>query len=309
MFRFTLIRLGQTLITAVFVSIIVFSLARLTGDPSLTLLPTESTEEDRNFFRTQYGLDKPIYLQYFTFAANVLQGDLGMSFKFREPALELVLDGLSATLLLGVTSMILAIVIALPLGILSAVYRDTWIDQTVRWMAALGQSTPSFWLGLLLIMFFAVYLGWLPTSGHGELKHLVLPAITLSFFTAGAIARLTRSNMLEAMRSDFVRFERLSGVSEWRIITRHALRNAAIPIVTFLALQFGVLLSGAVVTETVFAWPGIGRIVIDAINTRDYPVLQAAVLVSAFLILLLNLLVDLLYAWLDPRIAINSAST
>lgn len=308
MLRFTLIRLGQTLITAVFVSIIVFSLARLTGDPSLTLLPTESTQEDRDFFRTQYGLDKPIYLQYFTFASNVLKGDLGNSFKFREPALPLVLDGLSATLLLGVTSMLLAILVALPLGILSAVHRDSWVDQAVRWMAALGQSTPSFWLGLLLIMFFAVYLGWFPTSGHGEVKHLVLPAITLSFFTAGAIARLTRSNMLEAMRSDFVRFERLSGVSEWRIIVRHALRNAAIPIVTFLALQFGVLLSGAVVTETVFAWPGIGRIVIDAINTRDYPVLQAAVLVSAFLILLLNLLVDLLYAWLDPRIALGSNS-
>jgi peptide/nickel transport system permease protein len=305
MLRFTLIRLGQTLITAVFVSLIVFGLARLTGDPALTLFPTESTPEDREFFRTQYGLDKPIHLQYITFARNVLHGDLGTSFKYREPALDLVLDGLAATLLLGVTSMILAILVALPLGVLSAIKRDTWVDQAVRWMAALGQSTPSFWLGLLLIMFFAVYLGWLPTSGHGEFRHLILPSITLSFFTAGAIARLTRSNMLEALRSDFVRFERLSGVSEWRIVTRHALRNAAIPIVTFLALQFGVLLSGAVVTETVFAWPGIGRIVIDAINTRDYPVLQAAVLVSAFLILVLNLLVDLLYAWLDPRIALR----
>jgi peptide/nickel transport system permease protein len=308
MLRFTLIRLGQTLITAVFVSMIVFGLARLTGDPALTLLPTEATVDDRNFFRNQYGLDKPLYLQYLTFAKNVLKGDLGLSFKYREPAFELVLDGLTATLTLGVTAMILAVLIALPLGIFSAIRRDTWIDQSVRWMAALGQSTPSFWLGLLLIMFFAVYLGWFPTSGHGELKHLVLPAITLSFFTAGAIARLTRSNMLEAMRSDFVRFERLSGVSEWRVVTRHALRNAAIPIVTFVALQFGVLLSGAVVTETVFAWPGIGRIVIEAINTRDYPVLQAAVLVSAFLILILNLLVDLLYAWLDPRIAFSSTS-
>lgn len=305
MFRFAIVRIGQTLITAIFVSMIVFSLARITGDPALTLLPTEATQEDRDFFRKQYGLDKPIYLQYLTFAKNVVSGDLGTSFRFREPALQLVLEGLSATLLLGISSMILATIIALPLGILSAVKRDTWIDTCTRWLAALGQSTPSFWLGLLLVLFFSVYLGWLPTSGHGELKHLALPAITLSFFTAGAIARLTRSNMLEALRSDFVRFERLSGLSEWRIVVRHSLRNASIPIVTFLALQFGVLLSGAVVTETVFAWPGIGRIVIDAINTRDYPVLQAAVIVSAFLILFLNLLVDLFYAWLDPRVALK----
>ena len=284
---------------------IVFSLARITGDPALTLLPTEATQEDRDFFRKQYGLDQPIYLQYLTFAKNVVSGDLGTSFRFREPALQLVLEGLSATLLLGISSMILATIIALPLGVLSAVKRVTWIDTFTRWLAALGQSTPSFWLGLLLVLFFSVYLGWLPTSGHGELKHLVLPSLTLSFFTAGAIARLTRSNMLEALRSDFVRFERLSGLSEWRIVVRHALRNASIPIVTFLALQFGVLLSGAVVTETVFAWPGIGRIVIDAINTRDYPVLQAAVIVSAFLILFLNLLVDLFYAWLDPRVALK----
>lgn len=305
MFRFAFVRIGQTLITAIFVSMIVFSLARITGDPALTLLPTEATQEDRDFFRKQYGLDQPIYLQYLTFAKNVVSGDLGTSFRFREPALQLVLEGLSATLLLGISSMILATIIALPLGVLSAVKRDTWIDTFTRWLAALGQSTPSFWLGLLLVLFFSVYLGWLPTSGHGELKHLVLPALTLSFFTAGAIARLTRSNMLEALRSDFVRFERLSGLSEWRIVVRHALRNASIPIVTFLALQFGVLLSGAVVTETVFAWPGIGRIVIDAINTRDYPVLQAAVIVSAFLILFLNLLVDLFYAWLDPRVALK----
>lgn len=305
MFRFAIIRIGQTLITAIFVSMIVFSLARITGDPALTLLPTEATQEDREFFRKQYGLDKPIYLQYLTFAKNVVSGDLGTSFRFREPALQLVVDGLAATLFLGISSMILATVIALPLGVLSAVKRDTWIDTCTRWLAALGQSTPSFWLGLLLVLFFSVYLGWLPTSGYGELKHLVLPALTLSFFTAGAIARLTRSNMLEALRSDFVRFERLSGLSEWRIVVRHALRNASIPIVTFLALQFGVLLSGAVVTETVFAWPGIGRIVIDAINTRDYPVLQAAVIVSAFLILFLNLLVDLFYAWLDPRVALK----
>jgi peptide/nickel transport system permease protein len=304
MMRFVLRRLMQTALTAVLVSLIVFAMARLTGDPTLTLLPTEATEQDRDFFRKQYGLDRSLPVQYLTYAGNVLTGDLGVSFRYREPALGIVLDRLGATLQLAVTSMILATLVALPLGVLSAIRRGSWVDAAVRGFAALGQSTPSFWLGLVLVLVFAVELGWLPTSGRGGLQHLILPAVTLSFFTAGAVARLTRANMLEAMRSDFVRFERLSGLPESAIVLRHALRNAAIPVVTFMALQFGVLLSGAVVTETVFAWPGIGLLVVDAISTRDYPVIQATVLVTAFLILLLNLTVDLLYGWLDPRIGV-----
>lgn len=304
MTRFVLRRLVQTAFTAVLVSLIVFSMARLTGDPTLTLLPAEATEQDRNFFRKQYGLDRSLPVQYLTYAGNVLRGDLGVSFRYREPALRIVMERLGATLLLAVTSMALATLVALPLGVLSAIRRGTWIDAAVRGFAALGQSTPSFWLGLVLVLVFAVELGWLPTSGRGGVQHLILPAVTLSFFTAGAVARLTRANMLEAMRSDFVRFERLSGLPESAIVLRHALRNASIPVVTFMALQFGVLLSGAVVTETVFAWPGIGLLVVDAISTRDYPVIQAAVLVTAFLILLLNLAVDLLYGWLDPRIGV-----
>ncbi len=300
--HFILRRLIQTAFTAVLVSLIVFTLARLTGDPTLTLLPAEATEQDRNFFRDQYGLDRPLPVQYLTYAGNVLRGDLGVSFRYREPALGIVLDRLGATLQLAVASMILATLFALPLGVLSAIRHGTWIDAAVRAFAALGQSTPSFWLGLVLVLVFAVELGWLPTSGRGGLQHLILPALTLSFFTAGAVARLTRANMLESMRSDFVRFERLAGLPERAIVLRHALRNAAIPVVTFMALQFGVLLSGAVVTETVFAWPGIGLLVVDAISARDYPVIQATVLVTAFLILLLNLAVDLLYGWLDPRI-------
>lgn len=300
--HFILRRLVQTAFTAVLVSLIVFAMARLTGDPTLTLLPAEATEQDRNFFRKQYGLDRPLPVQYLTYVGNVLRGDLGVSFRYREPALGIVLERLGATLQLAVTSMILATLIALPLGVLSAIRRGTWLDAAVRAFAALGQSTPSFWLGLILVLVFAVELGWLPTSGRGGLQHLILPAVTLSFFTAGAVARLTRANMLESMRSDFVRFERLAGLPEHAIVLRHALRNAAIPVVTFMALQFGVLLSGAVVTETVFAWPGIGLLVVDAISTRDYPVIQATVLVTAFLILLLNLAVDLLYGWLDPRI-------
>ncbi len=299
---YVLRRLGQTVVTAIFVSMIVFSLARVTGDPTILLLPTESTQEDRDFFRTQLGLDQPLHLQYFTFVRKVLEGDMGQSFRYREPALGIVLDRLPATLQLAFVSMLFAILIALPIGILAAIRRGTWVDTLARWFATLGQAMPTFWLGLILMLVFAVHLGWLPTSGRGGVENIILPAVTLGWFSAAAIARLTRSAMLEAMQSDFVRFERLSGLPERVVVLKHALRNAAIPIVTYMALQFGVLLSGAVVTETVFAWPGVGLIVVDAINARDYPVVQTAVMVTAMFILLLNLVVDLLYSWLDPRI-------
>jgi peptide/nickel transport system permease protein len=295
-------RLGQTVITALFVSMIVFSLARLTGDPTILIVPTEATEEDRQFFRQQLGLDRPLHEQYWNFLSNILQGDMGVSFRYREPALDLVLSRLPATLELAFISMLLATLIALPIGVLAAVKRGSLVDTGTRWFATIGQSTPTFWLGLMLILVFSVDLGLLPTSGRGSWYHLVLPAVTLGWYSAAAIARLTRSSMLEVMESDFVKFERLSGLPERVIVLRHALRNAAIPIITYMALQFGVLLSGAVVTEQVFAWPGIGQTVVAAINMRDYPVIQAAVMVTAILFLLLNLAVDLLYSWLDPRI-------
>jgi len=302
MFTYIMRRLGQTIVTSLFVSVIVFSLARLTGDPTILIVPTEATEEDIQFFRQQLGLDRPLYAQYWSFLTNVLQGDMGISFRYREPALDLVLSRLPATLELAVISMLLATLIAVPIGVLAAVKRGSMIDTGTRWFATIGQSTPTFWLGLMLILVFSVDLGLFPTSGRGTIWHLVLPAITLGWYSAAAIARLTRSSMLEVMESDFVKFERLSGLPERVIVLRHALRNAAIPIITYMALQFGVLLSGAVVTERVFAWPGIGQTVVAAISMRDYPVIQAAVMVTAILFLLLNLLVDLLYSWLDPRI-------
>ncbi|MFN4089562.1 MAG: ABC transporter permease [Alphaproteobacteria bacterium] len=302
MSRYIIRRLGQTVITAIIVTMIVFALARLTGDPTLLLLGTDSTEADRAFFRNQLGLDRSLPEQYLTFMANALSGDLGTSFRYREPALDLVLSRLPATLELAFASMVLAVVIAIPIGIIAAVRRGSWIDTGTRWFATVGQATPTFWLGLVLIMIFAVDLRLFPSSGRGGIEHLILPAVTLGWYSSAAIARLTRSSMLEMMQSDFVRFERLSGLPEWVIVTRHALKNAAIPIITYMALQFGVLLSGAVVTERVFAWPGLGQLVVDAINSRDYPVVQAAVLVAALLFLLINLVVDLIYSWLDPRI-------
>src|SRR5690606_22899132 len=223
-------------------------------------------------------------------------------FRYREPALDLVLSRLPATLELAAASMALAVIVALPIGILAAIRRGSYLDVGTRWFATLGQSTPTFWLGLVLMLIFAVRLGWLPSSGRGGIEYLILPAVTLGWYSAAAIARLTRSSMLEMMQNDFIRFERLAGLPERVIVLKHALKNAAIPIITYMALQFGVLLSGAVVTEQVFAWPGLGQVVVEAINTRDYPVIQAAVLVTAFLFLLINLAVDLLYSWLDPRI-------
>ena len=302
MTRYIVRRLLQTVVTAIFVTVIVFSLARLTGDPTLLILPTEATEADRTFFRRQLGLDRSLPEQYLTFLGNALRGDLGVSFRYREPALDLVLSRLPATLELAAASMALAVIVALPIGILAAIRRGSYLDVGTRWFATLGQSTPTFWLGLVLMLIFAVRLGWLPSSGRGGIKYLILPAVTLGWYSAAAIARLTRSSMLEMMQNDFIRFERLAGLPERVIVLKHALKNAAIPIITYMALQFGVLLSGAVVTEQVFAWPGLGQVVVEAINTRDYPVIQAAVLVTAFLFLLINLAVDLLYSWLDPRI-------
>lgn len=300
--RFILRRLLQTAVTAVFVTMIVFALARLTGDPTVMLLPTEATQADRDFLKNQLGLDKSLPAQYLTFVGKALSGDFGMSFRYRVPVRDLVLSRLPATIELAVLSMLLAIVIAMPIGILSALKRGSMVDRLARWFATLGLATPTFWLGLMLILLFAVTLNWLPAAGREHWSSRILPTIALGWFSAAAIARLTRSSMLDAMQSDFVRFERLSGLPEWVIVLKHALKNAAIPIVTYMALQFGVLLSGAVVTERVFAWPGIGSLVVDAILERDFPVVQAAVLVTAILFLLINLATDLFYSWLDPRI-------
>lgn len=300
--RFILRRLLQTAVTAVFVTMIVFALARLTGDPTVMLLPTEATQADRDFLKNQLGLDKSLPAQYLTFVGKALSGDFGMSFRYRVPVRDLVLSRLPATIELAVLSMLLAIVIAMPIGILSALRRGSLVDRLARWFATLGLATPTFWLGLMLILLFAVTLNWLPAAGREHWSSRILPTIALGWFSAAAIARLTRSSMLDAMQSDFVRFERLSGLPEWVIVLKHALKNAAIPIVTYMALQFGVLLSGAVVTERVFAWPGIGSLVVDAILERDFPVVQAAVLVTAILFLLINLATDLFYSWLDPRI-------
>lgn len=295
-------RLGQTLVTLFILTIIVFGAARLTGDPAASVLPADATEADRDFFRRQYGLDRPLHEQYIVFISNAVRGDFGTSFRHRLPAMSMVRDAIGPTLELTSLSMLLALMIGLPLGILSAVYRGSLVDRLSSLYASLAQSIPSFWFGLMLIMVFAVMYPIFPSSGYRTAWHYVLPVVTLSLFASASIARLTRANMLEALRSDFVYMERILALSETRIVLKHALRNASLPIITFFGLQFGLLMGGAIVTERVFAWPGLGQLIVGAILSRDYPIVQAGVLVTAMFFMIVNLIVDILCTVLDPRV-------
>lgn len=303
MARFILTRLGQTLITLALLTILIFVLARLTGDPTPLVLPSEATEADRAFFREQYGLDRPIHEQYVVFLRNVLHGDFGISFRYREPAFNLVLMAIGPTLQLAGVSMLVAVMLGLPLGIAAALRPGSWLAAAVRAYASFGQAVPTFWSGLMLIFLFAITLPLLPSSGYGAAENFVLPAVTLGFYASASVTMLTWANMTEALRSDFVQMERVLGIPRRLIVLKHALRNASLPIVTYLGLQFGLLLGGAVVTERVFAWPGVGQMLVDAILNRDYPVVQAAVMLTAVLVMTINLAVDLLYAVLDPRVS------
>ena len=299
---FILKRIGQTLITLLLLTILIFALARLTGDPTPLVMPSEATDADRAFFRQQYGLDLPLYEQYLVFLRNILSGDFGVSFRYREPAMNLVLAAIGPTLQLAGLSMLLAIIVGVPLGIAAALRPGSWFAAAVRGYAGLGQAMPSFWVALMLIMLFSITLPIFPSSGYGEAANFVLPCVTLGFFASASVTLLTWANMTEAMRSDFVQMERVLGIPNRLIVLKHALRNASLPIVTYLGLQFGLLLGGAVVTERVFAWPGVGQLVVEAILNRDFPVVQASVLLTAVLFMIINLCVDLLYAVLDPRI-------
>jgi len=295
-------RLFRALIALWLVSTVVFVVMRLSGDPVPLLLPPDAPRSEIFRVRAELGLDRPLLVQYGVFLANVLRGDFGRSIHFRVPASRVVLDRLPATLELGLTSFAVAVIVAVPIGLLSAVRRNSLLDQVCMGIALIGQSAPTFFLGILFILIVSLKLGLLPTSGRGDWGHLVLPALTLALFAMASVARLTRSAVLEVLRADYIRTARAKGLSEALVVAKHTLKNAAIPIVTITGLQFGSLLGGAVVTETVFAWPGIGRLAIQSIYNRDYPVVQCAVFLSAVLFIVLNLLIDLIYALLDPRI-------
>ncbi len=282
----------------------------LTGDPAGVLMPVDATQEDLERFRRDMGFDKPLHVQYVHFlfghgAKNrgVLRGDFGFSYRHEVPAMGLVVEHIPATVHLAVVSLIIALVIAIPAGILSAVFRNTWIDHLSSVISMFGQSLPNFWMGLMLIIVFSVYLRWLPTSGYEGPAHVVLPALTAGLYATARIMRMMRSTLLEVMGLDFVRTARAKGLGETPVIARHALKNASIPVVTLVGLELGLLLSGTVVTEVVFAWPGVGFLTVDAIINQDYPVVQAAVTLLAIMFIGVNLAVDVVYAWLDPRIS------
>ena len=296
-------RLIQMVIALFLMSVIVFLLGRLTGDPVSMLLSQYSTEEDRVRITEELGLTKPILEQYGIFIFNALKGDLGKSVAGdNRPALTLILERFPASLKLALVALIISILVGIPLGVLSAVKRGSFLDASARLLALLGQSLPAFWLGIVLMYFFSVKLRLLPTSGYGGIRYFILPAATMGLFTVAAVTRLTRSSMLEVLDSEYIKLARIKGVSEAIVIWKHALRNSLLPVITFMGTFFATMITGAVVIETVFSWPGIGRLAYESILNRDFPVMQAVILFMTTLYILANLIVDILYAWVDPRI-------
>ena len=302
---YVLSRLGQTALVVFLSLTAVFGLVRLSGDPVLLFMPTDIQAKDVDEFRQRLGFNDPLAVQYARFLGGAVRGDFGESLRYRRDALGLVLERLPATLLLAATAVVLTLLIAIPLGVVSAVRRDTFVDHVGALATVLGQAVPGFWLGLMLIYLFAVQLRWLPTGGTGGLAHLVMPTTVLAAFFAARIARLTRSTVLEALGEDYVLTARAKGLAASRVIGKHALRNAAIPVVTLAGLEIGQLLGGAVITETIFAWPGLGRLTVQALLNRDFPVVLAAVFVTSLTYTLINLAVDLAYGWLDPRVRVT----
>jgi len=284
------------------VTLVVFVVLRLTGDPTSLLLDPAAPREAYDQLREDLGIDKPIPVQYAKFLSDALRGDFGTSFQYHRSATALVLDSVPATLQLTAAALAITIGVGVPLGIWSAIRRDSVSDFVISTVTLIGQSMPNFWLGIVLILFFAVQLKWLPTSGSGDWKHLILPAITLASHPVSKIARVTRTEFLEHLGKDYVRTAKAKGLTERVVLMRHTFRNVLIPLVTIISLDLGYLLGGAIIVETVFAWPGMGRLIIQAINQRDFPVIQAAVIYIAVLIVAINFIVDMLYMLLDPRI-------
>ncbi|MET0170727.1 MAG: ABC transporter permease [Aliihoeflea sp.] len=325
MWTFIARRLAQSIIVVLGVTMISFVALHMGGDPTYLYVSERASQEEIQETRAKLGFDKPLYVQYAIFVERLAHGDFGTSLTYRTSAIEVVLERFPATIELTLFAMFIAIFAAIPVGVISALYRGTAIDGTAMAMAMVGQSVPSFWLGIMLILYVGLGLRWLPISGHTPLldpllrgdfatafanfpsaiTYLVMPGFTIAFFSLARNARLVRSSMLEVLNQDFVRTARAKGLSEYSVVVGHALRNAWLPVVTMFGLEFGFLLSGVVVVETIFAWPGVGRLVFNAINQRDIPLVQAAVIVFALVFVLLNLATDILYARLDPRIRLQ----
>jgi len=299
-------RLAHGLVVLWGVSVVVFLVLRVVpGDPVLIMFPEGLSPQRLRAEHAALGLDRPLLIQYGAFVSRALHGDLGDSFRYERPALGLVLQRFPATAQLAAVAMAITILVGIPLGLVAAAQRGGWIDRTVMLTASLGQSLPTFWLGIMLIVIFAVALHWLPTSGRGSLAQLVLPAVTLAGYSTALTARLTRAGMLDVFAEPYIRTARAKGLREITVLIRHVLRNGLIPVVTLLGLQVGTLLGGAVITEAVFAWPGVGLLAVSAVFTRDYNVVQAVVLLSTVIFIVVNLCIDLCYVVLDPRIRLG----
>lgn len=303
MLRFTIRRLLLTVPVLLGVATLVFSLLHLVpGDPALAMLGESASASDVDELRVKLGLDKPLPAQYAQFVTGLAKGDLGTSFRYNTPVASEIGARLPRTMQLAGASVLVAVCLAIPLGVIGGLFRGTAIDQAAMTVSLLGISMPNFWLGPLLAIFFSVSLGWLPVSGTGSWQHLVLPAVTLGAALSAVLARMTRASIIEELRELYVLAARARGLSKARAVLFHALRNSLIPVVTILGLQVGAVLTGTIITETIFAWPGVGRLLIQAINFRDYPLVQGCILFIALTYVMVNLLVDLAYGWLDPRI-------
>ncbi|HEV8142638.1 MAG TPA: ABC transporter permease [Methylomirabilota bacterium] len=303
---YVLSRLAQTALVVFLSLTAVFAMVRLSGDPVTLFMPMDIQAKDINEFRQRLGFNDPLGVQYARFIGGAVRGDFGESLRYKRDALGLVLERVPATLVLAGTALALTFVVAVPLGVMSAVRRDGLFDHVATVATVLGQAVPGFWLGLMLIYVFAVQLRWLPTGGMGTVAHLVMPSVVLAAFYSARVARLTRSAVLEILNEEYILTARAKGLAEMRVIGKHTLRNSAIPIVTLAGLEAGQLLGGAVITETIFAWPGLGRLTVQALLNRDFPVVLAAVSLTSVIYTLMNLVVDLLYGWLDPRIRVRS---
>jgi peptide/nickel transport system permease protein len=298
-------RLIQTFIVIFGVSVISFGVTFATGDPAYLLVGPQATQEQIDTLRHQLGFDRPWPVQYLDYMSRALRGDFGVSLRSHDPAFQLIMSRMPLTLELAAAALLMSLVIAVPVGILSATRRNSIFDTFAMLGALLGQSVPSFWLGLMLILVFGVELRWFPISGSGDLQHLLLPAITLGAFSAARNARLIRSSVLDTLSNDYVRTAHAKGLSRATVIFRHVMKNSMLPVITVIGLDLGALLGGAVIVETIFAWPGVGRLIVQAIETKDYPIIQTAVILLAVLFVVLNLLVDLTYTYLDPRIRLT----
>jgi peptide/nickel transport system permease protein len=304
MHRFIIERLIQSAVIVAVVSVIVFLFVHASGDPAALLVPEQATATDAANYRKALGLDRPIYEQYVQFMSHFWFSDTVKSFRFQQPLLPLVLQHLKFTLILAALTIVASSLLAVPLGIFSALRRGSVMDVGIRLVAVMGQSMPSFWVAMLLMLILAVHLRLFPVSGVG-VKNIVLPAMTSAFFQMAVLLRLVRSEMLEVMGQEYVRTARAKGVPELWVTIRHGLKNAAIPVITVMGLQFGALVQGAIVVEPIFAWPGLGWLLVESIAARDFPVVVAGAIIAAVFVTLVNLIVDLLYGWLDPRIRVN----